>query len=461
MWLSVLVLICASATQACSGCPEGCKCVLDNKALTSLRCSSLEFLHKLCAKDVLTIKHLDISHANLYTLDKKLRKLVNLQTLNLSHNKLTEVKHFPFRNFAKLSYLDLSNNLLKNLHGKQLPGELFELNLGHNYFKDVPEDLALLGNLTVVNISGNSFSCSREALDVRDKLLERHIKFIGRASCSGPEKFLGQSWEHADELDEFLELNSYEMQGDDPGSGSSALPTEEPEGSGSPDVFEKTHVELPTRGEGDFIFEGSGHENKTEDGSGEGSGEPLVPTSAPVEEEISTRKISDVSRPQTVVEDDPQQKTSESSHTEESNFGTTIFLIIIAICLVVLIIYAVKKKKDRRHRRYDDPEKETTAEILPKPVEKQNGNPEASPLVNGQNHEPEEEETKFNYTPVENQEAKPENGTQTDGQKTPEVVSVKVKASETPVPRTPVLVDKRRTSDGQTIQSVVNGDHQK
>lgn len=493
-WVSLLVVLAVTLPLMNALCPENCKCQLEKDVLTSLNCRSFDFIHKLSVKEKSTIKSLDLSHSDLYKINKKIKTLVNLEKLNLSHNKLTEIKHFPFRIFWKLKHLDLSNNLIKNFRGP-LPNSLEELNLANNYFKNFPEDV-ITSDLKVVNISGNSFSCTRESLDVRDKLLEKHIKFIGRASCGSPSKFVGQSWLHADELDEFLEFNSNEMMGDEPGSGHSSITTTEPQIN----IFDHKHHfpkqnEDDLKGEDDFIFEGSGvipyvpkvkdRNEDEEDGSGDGSGVGLpddirdtsddnyekinetFTTIVPVIEEIVTKKVSDVSNPQNVIEEEPLQKESESSQEEDSNFGTTIFLIIMAICVVIIIVYFIKKRKRNNFRRNDDVEKETTAEILPKtPNEKQNGNPEASPLVNGQNHEPEEDETKFSYTPVEVPQKDDNLSSYNPEKSSPkssnqDVVSVKVKATETPVPRTPVLVDKRRTSDGQTIMQTVNGDHQK
>lgn len=495
----VVVLLAASSSQAdtADSCPEECSCItLDG--ISTVRCTSVSSLSKLSQKQLANIKSLDISNSTTTFIDKKLvKKLVNLEKLNVANNRISDIKHFHYLN--KLTYLNLKSNLLKTFTGKYLPKSLRKLDISHNYIKELPHDLTSCPNLHVINVDGNSFSCSRESLDYRDALVDKNIKIIGRATCSTPSKLLGKDWKVTIDFDEYFKLHHQdEMLGDD--ANADFAGSGEGSGYGPSDPFPSaTSTFSPDT---DFSFT-----------SGDGSGdEPEISSDRDEEKyttvtdnfpEITTEVVEAPIKPSVVgtveatpksvrdpatTEDgsiyteNPLQGNQEKDKEKEKGYGTNIFLAVVVIILIGLVIYAVKKNKERKRRRQRqrnrDVEKQNAGiELLPKasvPNEKQNGNAETSPLINP----PEEQDEKE----TELLDELPQNGNNSQEVSSPspylnvsnsprdpnrEVVSVKVKASEIPdsIPRTPILVDRRKTPDGQNIivtpnlnQRASNGD---
>lgn len=491
--------------------PDGCYSSAEEDYFT-LHCTSFNFIKKLTPKELINIESLDVSNASLKTLDKHLvKKLVNLERLNLSHNRLTDIKHFPF--LPKLTHLNLRSNLLKSLPGKQLE-TLKVLDISHNYIREIPVDLPKRSVLKRLYLGGNVFTCSRESLDIRDALLDKKVKIIGSPICNTPTKFRGKSWLHAVDFDEYIKLHDQ----DD-------MLADAPEGSG--EVSSEVNLWTTTfgpdhehKGDTDFDF-GSGELDvnehigyteepvteleinyskevldSVEEGSGDDDGEADIFSTTEVQEPIITTKKSihlEAVYTSTVEPIDKMIEivtpagpdgnineelgNVEANKSDEGSIGTNIFLVFIVLALVALLVYFIKKRKANKKRqtrqKTDDLEKQNAdIELLPKTSvvnEKQNGKPETTPLMNGQNGEVEKDIEKdssdaINQSPAELRKHDAMNGGSRDSVDSPmanspsrsptqDVLSVKVKASEIPdsIPKTPILVDRRKASDGQNI----------
>lgn len=514
-------LLPSSAANHRHFCPEACHCSSQD-AFPTVQCTSFNFVKKLSPKELSAIVALDVSNASLTSVDKHLvKKLVNLERLNLSFNRLSDIKHLPF--LPKLTHLNLHSNLLKTLPGKQL-GNIEVLDISRNYIRELPQELLKWTHLKRLYLDGNVFTCSRESLDIRDALLDRKIKIIGRPLCSSPSKFYGKSWIHAVDFGEYLKIHNQDDMLSDDNGGSGEIPDE---GSGHVDPWSTTPIpEEVGRGSNDDLYFGSGDEPKynepeentehpretttelldyadSEEEEDEGSGAvppayidtddvnklPDIFTTSEMPEikepEISTRKTVPVYVKPVVTEgpDRVEITTEENINEAQANkldkgsLGTNIFLVFIVLCLVALLVYFIKKKKANKRRnarqKAEDLEKQNAGiELLPKSSvvsEKQNGNPENTPLMNGQNGEIEKEiETSLtdnlNQSPVEVRKKDAVNGDSRDGLDSPQsnapqhspkqdILSLKTKTSEIPdsIPRTPILVDRRKTSDGQNI----------
>lgn len=482
LWTTVCCLLIFPLSTV-NGCEEeylnDCYYTLEGN-LRAAHCQSLELIHKLCPNSLAKIKSLDISNSKLTIISKKFRKLKNLEKLDVSNNALTDLIHISLWHFNSLKHLNVAFNLIKSFSGKQLPPKIEELNIAYNNIMELPQDLLHIHTLKSINVTGNIFTCSRGSLDVRDGLIERNVKIIGRALCHKASKFPDQTWSHVVDFDEFIKVrDSEEMQGDEPGSGDF-------EGSGQFDVFEKPTTSEPINNNDDFIFgpSGSGAEELLT------TLEPDVASPPNIDENEGSGEIYSIDDDdeeyrhinESFSTEDPVQTpiTTESSilgnveanKADTGSLGANIFLVFILICLVALLVYAIKKNNERKRknarRNTSDPEKETGIELIPKsniPNEKQNGNTESAPLINGNSPKDENEVNenkveKDSYSPVElRNEDKTNTSPRNSGGGSPylnippDVVSVKVRASEIPdsVPLTPILVERRQTRDGQTV----------
>lgn len=93
--------------------------------------------------------------------------LVNLEFLELGHNKLQSLEKGLLKNQGKLSQLNLWGNNLKNLEKDSFEGlgQVKELDLSDNGLEYLEYDvLAHLTNLTEINLSANHFSSLPEGL---------------------------------------------------------------------------------------------------------------------------------------------------------------------------------------------------------------------------------------------------------------------------------------------------------
>jgi hypothetical protein len=97
------------------------------------------------------VTHLNLSH-NRLTEIKGLEKLVNLKQLDLSINQLTEIK--GLEKLVNLKQLDLFNNKLTEIKGLENLVNLQQLNLSHNQLTEI-KGLENLANLQILHLSDN------------------------------------------------------------------------------------------------------------------------------------------------------------------------------------------------------------------------------------------------------------------------------------------------------------------
>lgn len=435
--LLLITMISAGSTRnrrhANFPCPKECHCYADYKFdTTTVQCTSLEFLTKLSHKESALITSLDLSKSGIGAIDHRLKKLFNLQILNLSENKLTEVRHFP--HLPKLTHLNLRSNAISSFTSKYLPTTLQVLDISHNVILELPQDILRLHNLRRIDVSANPFSCNRESLDIRDMLLERDVHIGGHVICTSPAKFKGQSWMHALDLDDFIKYHEDiqgEMQGEMPIEGSGEpLPEEsldKKKVTENLDMYFSTSDENEYSGSGDgeqpipILYSSSTSEPSTAvvediilsrkvvpdfmpnipkeyatDGSLQETSSPrtaLLPSSTTSDDTINEEDVvTSTDQPDTVLNAGP---ATEGANLSDNSLGTNIFLVIFVLCLLALIVYAYKKNKEKKRASRLNAKREreknvTDTELQPmkpkeNPNEKRNGNSASVPLINAQN----------------------------------------------------------------------------
>ncbi|CAH1122062.1 unnamed protein product [Ceutorhynchus assimilis] len=158
----------------------------------------------------------------------------------------------------------------------------------------------------------------------------------------------------------------------------------------------------------------------------------------------------------------------------QNNYAVYIVLTCGLLLTVVFSVYLIKKRRAKKHNknrrgslaRYE--EEMTPLEKPPiKSVNEKNGKspsgiPEHIPLINGQNGKPRDEPILTSFTPLEHPEL---NGMEADEPAirhkpellTPFTQRVTVRASEIPesILKTPVLVHRKRNSDGEIVTRVL------
>ncbi|OIO18779.1 MAG: hypothetical protein CO029_00555 [Candidatus Magasanikbacteria bacterium CG_4_9_14_0_2_um_filter_41_10] len=90
---------------------------------------------------------------------------INIQVLDLSHNKLTGSLPGEIRHLSHLTFLDMSYNSMTGIPAEigQLT-ELETLNLSHNQFTGLPHELGNLTHLRTLDISGNNYATADLAI---------------------------------------------------------------------------------------------------------------------------------------------------------------------------------------------------------------------------------------------------------------------------------------------------------
>lgn len=101
------------------------------------------------------IKRLTIFHTNLRKVPDLICGLTNVENLDLSHNRLSDISAITC--LTNLEFLDVSQNRLERLPINMLHlSKLYSLNISQNKFK--PQDLTQLpANLTVLHLANNRF----------------------------------------------------------------------------------------------------------------------------------------------------------------------------------------------------------------------------------------------------------------------------------------------------------------
>lgn len=201
--LVILLLVTSSSTQTPSLpyiCPTDCECNLQD---FSARCENLDTLigtytRKSTSRWLMPIKSLDLSNNGLTKISNQLEVLVNLTELNLSHNKLSQVRKL---NFQHLETLDLSYNHITSGKLSKLPRNIVSLNLAHNQITYLPIDFMKLKKLRTLDLHENPLNCTCETLHVRNWMSYQNVWSSKVIKCTAPQIVKGQPWLQARQND--------------------------------------------------------------------------------------------------------------------------------------------------------------------------------------------------------------------------------------------------------------------
>ncbi|XP_059053087.1 vasorin [Achroia grisella] len=148
---SALFILCVVGSACGELCPKKCDCDMDD-GLNRATCNN----------------------QNIVNVDVGVPKSV--QMYSLSHNAITELENFCFKDigYTSLKILILSYNLIFwiGLHAFNSLGELVELDLSYNRLRDIPSDLFWdTPHLDILDLSGNVFeTLKNEPFIIHDKL---------------------------------------------------------------------------------------------------------------------------------------------------------------------------------------------------------------------------------------------------------------------------------------------------
>lgn len=511
MKLLVLIICFAlfhsGSPAALISCPKLCKCEFNEDSLNA-KCSSQKFLLKLDEKQANNFERLDLSNASITSLDKGLKKLKNLNYLDLSHNELQNIHHLP--QLPNLKTVSLANNQLESISVSLLPKSIEDLDISFNSILDLPKDISSLQNLKSLHLQGNPVNCDETAINRYVNLVSLKVNITEHVECHGPKTMAGKNLQSliADAL-----LNP--MLGDQ----------EEDEYEEDPDNSEfirhstdKTEKKEEPPQEDYGLFEGSGESGSgdydKEDPSAcvidcstfkpleilkENNSSPLLsikeqvgilfedlfgkeqdPTTAapiPVDESVSKKVVSPVAATKTTKKPTEtlaigakESKTSGNLDKAAFDDGLTYYLIgtVVVLMVVVAIFIVVKKRitqgKSRRRRNLIK-EKGICSEMKPlgKYKEKPNGatndkpkeeevRPERIPLMNGQDNKTDSPKVYMDDLDVTLRTSEDEDGT------SPKTERVTITSSEIPpsVLKTPQLVHREINSDGEIITKPID-----
>ncbi|KRT82638.1 hypothetical protein AMK59_3775 [Oryctes borbonicus] len=188
LWMFAWTVI--GAPSMSTVCPENCECFTTQSGLKA-HCSSLDFLSKLRPKQIQEITELDVSDLAMKTVDSKLRKLRNLQKLDISNNELEDLKNFP--QLSHLTHLYLSHNRIEVFTASDLPKSVKHLDLSSNRITVLTDISKFLPNLREINLNENILMCECDFLKYRDALLRNDVHIVRPANCYKPENLHGIS----------------------------------------------------------------------------------------------------------------------------------------------------------------------------------------------------------------------------------------------------------------------------
>lgn len=121
--------------------------------------SELNYMPMKLFKKCPQIIYFDISNSSINTVHKSaFEGIVNLEHLDLSFNKITEIQENTFAYGQNITFLDLSNNQLDSIHVNLFRAvtNLEKLNLSFNKIKKIPEKIFNYGSsLSYLNLSNN------------------------------------------------------------------------------------------------------------------------------------------------------------------------------------------------------------------------------------------------------------------------------------------------------------------
>lgn len=218
MWMLTWSALGAPSPQS-TPCPEGCECSTAKKVGISARCSSQNFLYEYTSKQLQDITDIRLSGLSINTVDDIMRKMRNLNRLDLSNNRIENLDSFPL--FHDLTYLDLSGNRLDKLIPEHLPKSIEHLDISSNRIRVLSKDvMKYLPNLRELNFNGNPLTCDCDFVRDRDYFLHKDVHIVRPANCYNPENVRGISWFSVHCVSGRVTYDDLgEMLGDEPGSG--------------------------------------------------------------------------------------------------------------------------------------------------------------------------------------------------------------------------------------------------
>lgn len=136
---------------------------LRSRTPTTELCTNVEMIRNACIS-IKTLQHFDVSQNELNELPLDISLLTDLETLNCSFNKLTDMNEL-FNQLKRLKELDLSNNLFKSLPNVVYTYKyLIRLNCEHNRLTVVNQGLLNLKRLKFLILDHNLLE-SVESID--------------------------------------------------------------------------------------------------------------------------------------------------------------------------------------------------------------------------------------------------------------------------------------------------------
>jgi Leucine-rich repeat (LRR) protein len=146
---------------------------LRSRTPTTELCTNIEMIRNICSS-IPTLEHFDISENELDNLPLDICLLINLETLNCSHNQLTAIPDL-FDQLNQLKELDLSFNIFKRLPPVIYTFEhLIRLNCEHNFIKIIDSDFLKLQNLKTLILDHNQL----QSLDTIDFSQMKKLEYV-------------------------------------------------------------------------------------------------------------------------------------------------------------------------------------------------------------------------------------------------------------------------------------------
>ncbi|XP_063699870.1 protein windpipe [Culicoides brevitarsis] len=168
-----------------TSCPIGCAC---NITSSHAKCTTLSGLIRFDRTS--SLESLDLSNLGLRKITSHLDKFPNLEKIDLSGNRLSEVNKLP----KGITDLNLSNNRITSAKLAKIPKSVVNLNLSENHITYVPHSIMTLKYLRHLELSGNPINCTCDTLAVRNWLKAQHVWMDRHIICMAPLKFKGRPW---------------------------------------------------------------------------------------------------------------------------------------------------------------------------------------------------------------------------------------------------------------------------
>ncbi|CAF0735438.1 unnamed protein product [Rotaria sordida] len=146
---------------------------LRSRTPTTDLCNNIEMIRNVCIS-IKTLQHFDVSQNQLSNLPLDISLLTDLETLNCSHNQLTDMDDI-FEQLQNLKELDLSFNLFKYLPNVIYTYKyLIRLNCEHNLITTIDNDLVNLKHLKFFVFDHNQL----ESIDTIDFGQMKKLEYI-------------------------------------------------------------------------------------------------------------------------------------------------------------------------------------------------------------------------------------------------------------------------------------------